>query len=163
MKTLVIYFSRSGVTQTVAEQVARGCKADIEPVKDLATRSGLAGYVRSVAQAARHAEPTIGKGAHSPRDYDLVVLGTPIWCWNMSSPMRSYIRRHQGQFRKVALFCTYGGSGHEGVLADMQKLCGVSPVATLALTTAQVQEGRSKQAISEFVKKIQGVERAAKA
>ena len=160
MKTLVVYFSRSGVTKALAEQIARGCAADIEPVKDLTVRDGLFGYLKSLLQAAWHREALIGSSEYSPGDYELIVLGTPIWCWNMSSPIRSYIKRYQGQFRRVALFCTYGGAGQEKVLADMQALCVVVPIATLAVTTETMREGLVQQKVTDFARVIQGVERS---
>ncbi len=160
MKTLVVYFSRSGVTKTLAEQIARGCGADIESVKDLTVRNGIFGYMKSLLQAAWHREALIGRSEHSAGDYELIVLGTPIWCWNMSSPIRSYIKRYQGQFRRVALFCTYGGSGQGKVLADMQALCGLVPIATLAVTTETMREGLIQQKVTDFARLIQGVDRS---
>jgi multimeric flavodoxin WrbA len=46
-----------------------------------------------------------------PRDYAVVVLGTPVWAGNMSSPVRAYINQHRAEIRNLALFCTQGGSG----------------------------------------------------
>ena len=160
MKTLVVYFSRSGVTKALAEQIARLCGADIEPVKDLTVRDGLLGYTKSLLQAAWHREVLIGRSEYPPGDYDLIVLGTPIWCWNMSSPIRSYMKRYQGQFRRVALFCTYGSAGEEKVFADMQALCGVEPIATLAVTTQTIRDGSIQQKVNDFARVIQGAERS---
>ena len=73
-----------------------------------------------------------------PRDYALVVLGTPVWAGNMSSPMRAYIARHKLDFGRIALFCTQGGSGGEKVLRTMADLCGKSPVATVCLNDSEI-------------------------
>ena len=160
MKTLVIYFSRSGFTKTLAAQIAHGCGADIDSVKDFTIREGLIGYVKSLLQAAWHREVHLGKSEYLPGAYELIVLGTPIWCWNMSSPIRSYINQHKGQFRRVALFCTYGGSGQEKVLTDMQRLCGVAPIATLAVTTETMREGLAHKHLTDFLKQIQSAEKS---
>jgi flavodoxin len=47
MKTLVVYYSRTGKTRFVAERVASELKADIEEVVDLKNRSGRFGFLKA--------------------------------------------------------------------------------------------------------------------
>ena len=108
-KILVVYFSRTGFTRIVARQLARACHADLEAIDDLQGRSHATGYAQSAFEALCHQRPLIDRATHSPQDYALVAVGTPIWMWNMASPVRSYLLRHRGQFQRVAFFCTYGG------------------------------------------------------
>ena len=44
-KILVVYYSHSGNTQVVARQLARVCKADLEPIIDVRPRQRTAGYL----------------------------------------------------------------------------------------------------------------------
>lgn len=135
---LVVYFSRTGYTQRVAERIARATGADCEPIKERSARTGLLGYWRSAREALRKSAVEIEPATASPRDYALVVLGTPVWAGNMSSPMRAYIAQHKPEFGRVALFCTQGGSGGEKVLRAMAESCGRSPVATACFNDSEI-------------------------
>jgi hypothetical protein len=90
----------------------------------------------------------------SPGDYDLVVIGTPIWCWNIASPARAYIEKYRDQLKWVAFFCTYGGSGQFKVLNDMESLAGRQPLATLALSDQAIENNHFQRALSRFVAQI---------
>jgi flavodoxin len=155
MKILVVYFSRTGFTRTVAEQIAQASGADLEPIKELRSRRGVGGYLRSLVQSAMHRDVSIRPTVHKPADYDLVVIGTPIWGFNVASPVRAYAKKYRNQFKRVALFCTYGGSGQAKVLEDLEQLCGKPVTLTLAVTTAQVQRGQYDEPLAEFVASLQ--------
>lgn len=149
-KILVLYYSRTGLTQTIAKQVARACNADLEAIEDVAGRDGATGYVRSALEAAMHLETPIGRATRVPGDYDIVVIGTPIWFWNVASPVRAYIQRHRRQFRRVAFFCTYGGSGSAKVLSDLEQLYGRPAVATLGIADADITGKRYHDRLAKF-------------
>ncbi|GAB4563390.1 MAG: NAD(P)H-dependent oxidoreductase [Rhizobacter sp.] len=156
-RVLVVYFSRTGHTETVARHIATQCGADLEAIEDtpgLIGRAGLLGYVRSSLEALLGVEPPIRRAHATPKDYDLVIVGTPVWFWNMSSPVRSYLVRHRAEIQKVAFFCTLGGSGQDKVMADLRQLCRKPPVATLSLTTQQVEANQDAQAVSKFVSEL---------
>lgn len=149
-KILVVYYSRTGFTQTVAQQLAHACHADLECIVDDRGRSRADGYARAALSAALHVASAIAPSRHAPRDYDLVVIGTPIWCWNMASPVRAYIQRHRSAFRRVAFFCTMGGSGQAKVLRDLEVLCGRPAVAALSLRNEEITHRLHRQRLAEF-------------
>ena len=90
-KILVVYYSRSSKTQRAAEEVAKNLGADIEGIQDVRSRKGLFGWLRSGSEAARGVLPAIKPTVKDPGQYDLVVLGTPIWASKMSSPLRTWL------------------------------------------------------------------------
>jgi len=127
---LVIYFSRSGHTRRVAEYLARALGADCEPIRERRSRKGFLGYWRSAHEGLRSIAIDIEPGFHEPRDYRLIVIGSPVWASHVCSPVRAYIARHKRDLTSVALFCTQGGSGAPKVLRAMAALCGRTPLAT---------------------------------
>ena len=149
-KILVVYYSRTGFTQTVAQQLAHACHADLECIVDDQGRSRHDGYARAALSAALHLESPIAPSRHAPRDYDLVVIGTPIWCCNVASPVRAYIKRHRSAFRRVAFFCTMGGSGQAKAFRDLKVLCGRPAVATLSLRDDEITHRLHRQRLAEF-------------
>jgi flavodoxin len=153
---LVVYFSRTGFTQTIARQIARACKADLESIDDTTLRSQVTGFVGSALEAVLHLEPPIQPTRHAPGDYDIIVLGSPVWCWNMASPVRTYIKQHQHQFKQVAFFCTFGGSGQLKVLRDLDRLCKRHAVATLAVADWHHTGPRYYDRLSKFATLLTG-------
>lgn len=150
MKTLVVCFSRSGYTRRVAEQLADTLGADLEAIVESRSRLGPAGYLRSVVEALRRRQPPIAQLHHHPRAYEQVLIGTPVWASHVSSPVRSYLVAHAGDFRRVGFFCTYGGSGADKVLAEMAQLIDRAPVATLKLRDHEIDAGDGEK-LARFV------------
>ncbi|MGE5180482.1 MAG: flavodoxin family protein [Acidobacteriota bacterium] len=151
-RILVVYYSRSGHTKQIAEQLARALAADVEAIADPTDRSGLRGYLRSGFEATTQRVVPIAACTHDPNDYELVVIGTPIWGMSVSAPVRSYLHRYQDRLRKVAFFCTCGGSGGERAFAQMSRACGLSPAATLIVREAELPHAEPK--IAQLVRQL---------
>jgi len=164
-RTLVVYYSRSGHTRAVAKQVAERLGADVEEINDPTKRTGLFGYQLSGFQAFFRRLPDIAPAVRDPHQYDLVVVGTPIWDMSVSAPVRAYLRRYRAVLPKVAFFCTCGGAGAERAFAQMTKECGQSPVATMVLTEHELTTPAVPLAIARFLVHVRaalsGVRRAA--
>lgn len=149
-RILVVFFSRDGHTRRIAQEVAQACDADLDEIRAPGDRSGLLGYVRCALEALLGIEPTVQRAVHMPERYGLVVIGTPIWFWNIASPVRAWITRHRGQLPAVALFCTCGGSGGAKVFADLERLIGRPAAATLVLTEAQCDDAQHLERVRRF-------------
>ena len=85
MKTLVVYYSRTGNTKFVAEEITAELGADIEEVVDLKKRDGKMGYLSASRDATGNRQTNIAETKRNPADYDLIVIGTPVWFWRPSS------------------------------------------------------------------------------
>jgi flavodoxin len=150
MRVLVVFFSRSGYTRKIAEEIAARCGADLEAIEDVRTRAGLFGYLRSGREAYKKLPVEIRAPVRNPSDYDLVILGTPVWAGNVSSPMRAYLTAHGGELKRVAVFCTQGGSGAEKVINDMGGLCGRKPVTSLAINDREIKRNNYAESLECF-------------
>lgn len=157
-KILVAYYSRTGHTSAVAKQIALACQGELESIKDIRRHRHAFGYLRMVFEAAFHLETTNQRVQNQPDEFDIVVIGTPIWCWNMASPVRAYVKRFRSRFKRVAFFCTYGGSGQTKVIHDLEKLAGQAAVASLALTEQEFHGEIFDQKIAEFIARLNGAE-----
>jgi len=154
-KNLIVYFSRTGATRKLARMLAKSCEAELEEIREPSSRTGCMGYLRSALQAALHLNAATYPGKRRPGDYEIVIVGTPIWFWNMSSPVRTYLENNRKGFRKVAFFCTCGSSGHAKVLGDMERLCRRRAVATLNVTDAEVSHHLPRNRLHKFATAIQ--------
>ncbi len=112
-KILIVYYSLTGNTQFIAEAMRDSIEADIlelKPIKELKADSGsriiLGGF-----QSTTKKKPELMDFDINPLEYDLIILGTPVWAWNISAPMRSFLSMFDLTGRKVALWMCHGGDG----------------------------------------------------
>jgi flavodoxin len=121
MKILVTYYSRTGTTRVVGEQLARELGADIDEIVDLKERLGTANYMRA-ARDAKGMKATKIQCEKDPIDYDLIVLGTPIWWSNLPPAPRTYLTSHNLKGKKVAFFITSQGEDRENVFNQLKEI-----------------------------------------
>lgn len=150
-RCLVVYFSWTGNTARVAKAIASRLSADIEEVVEVRPRTGSFAYLRSAMDAVFNRTPPLQSGIHDISEYDLVVIGCPVWAQKMAAPMRTWLTRHAGRIPHAAFFCTEGGAGGEKVLAQMSDFCGASTSAALVVTEAQLKSGAWRESADKFV------------
>jgi len=78
MKTLVAFYSRDGHTKRVAEIIANALNAELDEIVDKKPRKGFLGFLRAGYDATRRKTTEISF-TKNPTDYDIVVIGTPVW------------------------------------------------------------------------------------
>lgn len=153
-RSLVIYYSRTGTTRKVVEALSQVLDCDIEEIVEAKSRMGLFGYLRSVVEARRERPAAIAAAKRDPSSYDLVVVGTPVWAWSVSSPVRAYLITMKARLPDVAFFCTLGGAGSARAFAQMQGLTGKAPRAQCVVTAKEVSSGRYRERVSAFAKAL---------
>jgi flavodoxin len=153
-RVLVVYYSRSGTTARVGREIARALDAETEMIRDTRSRAGLWGWLRSGYEAWRKLKPAIRPLEKDPADYELVLLGTPVWGGTMASPMRTYLTENREGLSRVGFFCTQGGENEAGTFRDMADLCGVEPVATMPLQSDAVLRGNCDDAMNDFIEQV---------
>ena len=137
MKSLVIYYSRSGNTKFVAQKISEKIGADIEEVIDKKNRRGWIGWLTAGRDATQGKETQIEETRFLPNNYDLIVLGTPIWNGMPTPALRTYLRKNDLSRKKVGLFWTFNGSNEEKAAANTKALFpNGNIVSTLAVTKA---------------------------
>ena len=150
----VVYYSRTGNTQTVAQELARRLSADVYAIQDVHSRRGVFGFLRAVFDALHQREVRIVAPEITFARYRAVVIATPVWASNVSAPLRTWLKRHAASLPDVAFVCTYGGSGAQGVLKDLADLAGKAPVAELALRDAEIRLGKCGAKLDDFGKAV---------
>ncbi len=154
MKTLVIYYSKTGNTQLVAKELAHDLTADLEELTEIHPKEGIIGMIIAGKDAALQKSTPINDLKHLVTDYDLVIIGTPIWAWTMANPIRCFLEQHRQNLKKIAFFATMGGNGDKRTFLHMEKLSGLAPIATLSLIDNKIKKGDFKTSLMEFEKKI---------
>jgi len=148
VKTLVVYYSRTGNTKNIGEEIAAALKADVEELKDGKSRRGPIGFLMAGREAMKKVPVELEPLKHDPAAYDVVVVGTPVWASTVCSPVRTFLERNRAALKKVAWFCTSGGedpAGAEKAFAAMTEASGLTPATTMGLGRVSIKRDHSQQ------------------
>ena len=79
MKTLLVYYSRTQITEKIAKTIQKDLDCDIEEITVEDKYDGTIGYIKGGFDASANRVCEINKVTKNPKDYDLVIIGTPVW------------------------------------------------------------------------------------
>lgn len=107
---LCIYYSRTGKTRAAMQEIAQELGAETVELRDSVNRRGFSGAVRCGLDAVRSTcRPLRPYQTRLPlEEYDLVILGTPIWAGRCSSPMKAFLKENGKRLRNVSYVVTRG-------------------------------------------------------
>lgn len=146
-RVLVVHHSRTGTCRTLARALA---SARQWLAGEVTTLESPDGYWPCARDALLRRAPRIRYTGPNPSTFDAVVLVSPIWCWRLSPPMRSFVRSMHGKLTKVAVVSCMGGSGASNAVAEVERLVGRPVIAKLALRQQDVQAGHHVAALQDF-------------
>ena len=128
-KTLVAYFSASGVTAKLAKTLAEALSADlheIQPEKpytsadldwmDKKSRS-------SVEMKDKSFRPAVANKVEDMEQYDRVFVGFPIWWYVAPTIINTFLEQYDLTGKKIIPFATSGGSGMGNTNASLTASC----------------------------------------
>lgn len=126
-KILVSYFSATGATKRMAERIAGLLKADIfeiEPVVKY-TNDDLKWPSRTnrACEEMKHKRfrPLVLNKIENSDEYDIVVIGFPIWYYTAPTIVNSFIEENNLKGKKVYVFATSGATGVEKSFRDLKR------------------------------------------
>lgn len=152
MKTLIVYYSRTNVTKDIANRLQKELDCDIEEITDGGKYDGRLGYIKGGMNASMGRTSDIDPISKNPSDYDLVIIGTPVWASNMATPVYTYLIKYNDQIKKMASFCTCISGGYEKALEKIAEVSGKTQVSTMFLNAKDVKNPTEK--INTFIKNI---------
>jgi len=157
MKALVVYYSRSGTTRKLAESISTALNCDVEEIYDTRKRNGILGFLHCGYEAYRKKTTVLKEVKNNPATYDVVLIGTPVWSSNVSSPIRTYLLQFKENFRQVAFFATSGSGEADKTFKEMETVCNKKPLCTLVLKREEVftsqLDAKSRKFAEELVLK----------
>ena len=138
-KVLVAYFSATGTTKRVAENLAKATGAVVYEIKpavpytdaDLNWRDSNSRS--SVEMNNKTSRPEMAADNFSVKEYDTVYLGFPIWWGTAPHIVETFLEKHDFTGKTIILFATSGSSGMGNTAEDLKP-----SVATIA----QIKPGK---------------------
>ena len=128
-KSLVAYFSASGVTKKAAQRLAKVAGTDLFEIHpaipytsadlnwmDKKSRS-------SVEMNDSTSRPEIAEQVTNMWDYDTVFIGFPIWWYVAPRIINTFVESYDFSGKTLVPFATSGGSGMGKTVQELKKLC----------------------------------------
>lgn len=123
-KILVLYYSQTGTTQKVAEEICRQTGADIARIEALEPYGE--DYQATIERWRKEKEEGV-KVEIEPltvnlEEYETIFLGFPIWGGTVASPMATFLSDYSLAGKKVVTFATFGSGGIKSATEDVRKV-----------------------------------------
>lgn len=123
---LICYFSASGTTKKVAENIAMIVNGDlfsIDPVSSY-TESDLNWQDKSsrttIEMSDKNCRPEIKNKVEDMEKYDKIILGFPVWWYTAPRIINTFIEENNLEGKNIYVFVTSGGSSFAGSLKDLK-------------------------------------------
>jgi len=127
MKALITYFSASGVTKNVAEEIQKAINGDIFEIEpkikytdedlnwaDKNSRS-------SIEMSDKSSRPEISKKVDNIDEYDKVIIGFPIWWYTAPTIINTFIEENDLTNKDIYIYVTSGGSSYDKSFNDLKE------------------------------------------
>lgn len=139
-RCLVVYYTWSGNSRKLATDIGEILDCDVVQVELTTPYTATTDQqLYPIAQAEIAAidnsgiYPSIKTSVDNIGDYDIILVGYPLWYSRMATPMQAFLHNHSARLagKTLALFCTSASSGISGTVADVRRIC-----PNIALTEA---------------------------
>jgi flavodoxin len=122
-KALVVYYSLDGNTKAAAEEISEKLSCDSEEIRLVKPmpKSNFARFIVGGGQATLKKIVPIKPLEHTPKNYDCIVIGTPVWAGKPSSPIMSFIDGCSQKEKIIAAFSSSAGGDNGKCVAALRK------------------------------------------
>lgn len=122
-KVLVLYYSQTSNTKTVAQELANKLGADMEEIVPVKPYDGdfQATITRCQQEREQGITPEIKPLTVDLANYDVIFLGYPVWFGTFAPPMGAFLSQADLSGKKIVPFCTFGSGGLDSSIKDMKE------------------------------------------
>lgn len=153
-KPLVVFFTRSGNTQAIADMIHKEVGGQLVQIKTVEPYP--ADYQECVdlakKQQQENARPAI-ETKINPDDYNVIFLGFPNWWSSMPMPVWTFIEENKLNGKTIVPFMTHGGGGQAHAVSDLKKLCPQSKILP-ALAISGTRAKSSQAEVQKWLKNL---------
>jgi flavodoxin len=155
-KKLVAFFSASGVTARVAENLANAAGADLYEIKPAVpyTKADLNWMDKqsrsSVEMRDKSSRPALADTGADIAAYDTVFIGFPIWWYIAPTIINTFLEAYDFSGKKIVLFATSGGSGFGKAVQSLQPSAPGAKIIAGEILNGNPNEKKLKSFIEKF-------------
>lgn len=129
-RTLIVYYSRTGNTRAVAEQIRTltgGQMVEIQTVNPYPAEH-RATTEQAKKELTAGFKPPLTTQVPDMAKYDVIYVGSPNWWQTMAPPMMTFLTEYDFAGKTLVPFMTHGGGGLGRTVQDMKSLCPTAKV-----------------------------------
>ena len=155
-RSIVTYFSITGVTEDVAQRLAEAIGADLmeikaeQPSQDALAQSSDHDFC-SQDSAAAEEEPRIVCKKQDLDCYDTIFVGLPIWWYAAPTVINNFLDDYDLTGKIVVPFATSGGGGIDRVRPRLQKSCEGADLKEASLLPGELSTQELAQWAADMV------------
>lgn len=122
-KVLVLYYSQTSNTKTVAQEIATQLGADMEEIVAVNPFDGdfKATIDRCMQEREQGTVTEIQPINADIAKYDVIFIGYPVWFGTYAPPIATFLAQTDLSGKKVVPFCTFGSGGLDSSVRDLGK------------------------------------------
>jgi flavodoxin len=146
-KILVVYFSKTGNTREVANQIHKLVGGDIFEIQTVKKYPDDYEELKKVAkeELASKYKPELNTKIENIRSYDLIFIGYPIWWDTFPAPVRTFLSEYDFSGKTIILYCTHLGSHLGQSITDISLLCpGSTLLEGIAISGRDVKNAKNE-------------------
>ncbi len=154
-KILTVYFSHSGNTRKIAEQIHKNIGGDLIEIETVDEYPADHGEILEQARKEINEgyKPPLKTKIESINAYTVFFLGYPNWWGTIPTPVSAFLSEYELSGKIIAPFCTHGSSGLARTVEAIKKKCPDSNVLdALGIGNSRVNEAEKE--VSEWLEKI---------
>ena len=144
-KVLVAYFSYSGNTKSMAEEIASETSGDLFEIQTDKEYSDLTNETKEeITRGERH---TLTKKVDNIDQYDVIFVGYPVWWHSTPVQINTFLEANNLSGKVVVPFCTSGSSDISETISSFKnscKDCVVLEGITITDNNATTEAGKTK-------------------
>lgn len=155
-ETLVVFYSRTWITKKIAEEISVYLDSDIEEIIDKKNRNWVLWFLWAGKDAALKKIVEIWDIQFDPKNYQTIIIGTPVRDFTMAASIRAYLTQNSNSLpENIYFFCTQWSSWDVATFQDMANICWKKPIHAISFTTKEVKSDSYKVRLNNFLQKIQ--------
>lgn len=165
-KTLVLYYSFTNNSQTIAYNFVDITGADIQEIEpseegldyaanNYAIGRRLMNAINSIPNSEA-SYPAIKDVNCNLADYSTIIIAAPVWYAQMAAPMQTYLFKHGAEMagKNIGLMVSSASSGISGVVSDAKRLVPEGNFFSKNLWIRSYQTSNSKNMINNWLDKV---------
>ena len=106
---LIVYYSRSGNSQIVADALKEQLSCNVECIHSTKDREGFLGVLTCVLDQLLNRDDILQPLEKNPNNYNPVILISPVWMGKLASPARTFMKQTRLDDKEIYLILTYNG------------------------------------------------------
>lgn len=141
MKSIIIYYSRSGNTEKLANRIRADIGGDILKIEpEAAYGNYISSCLRVMKERKQKITPKFVTSIPNTSEYAVIFLGYPIWAQDVPAFISDFIGQCDIHGKIIIPFATYGASDIRWTMKTLQRICAGADIE-LPFSTGLIKKG----------------------